>query len=254
MTPNQFTVNIQKGGALLPDARRMVEIWDLGEPADANLQRIAEQNLLGKTTRRRLDDVLLRCLVPRFVVPGAEVMVALKDLLADHRAFIEAAYYETSRDEMLLAAFAEGPCFNWYRAGRTRVSIDDTTAWLAEQASAGVLPEWSPIVRTKVGRGLLAALRDFQILDGATIKRFSPAGISLRGFAYVAYRLHDQGLSASGIASAPAWRRWLLEPDRVDDLLHQAARTGVLTYSSAGSVVRIDWHVQTIGEAVRVAA
>jgi len=254
MTAPAFTVNIQKGGALLPDARRLVEVWDLSDTADANLRRVADDNLLGKTTRRRLDDVLLRCLVPRFVAPGPHVIAALKQLLADHRAFVEAAYYETSRDERLLAAFAEGPCFEWYQAGRSRVTIEGAMSWLGEQAAAGVLPEWSPTVRTKVGRGLLAALRDFGVLEGATLKRFAAPQLSLRGFAYVAFRLHEQGASSTTVVTSSVWRRWLLDSVRVEDLLHQAARAGLLTYGSAGTAIRIDWHVASVEEAIRVAA
>ncbi len=254
MTAPAFTVNIQKGGALLPDARRLVEVWDVSEPAEVNVRRVADENLLGKTTRRRLDDVLLRCLAPRFVEPGPHVVAALKRLLPDHRAFIEAAYYETSRDERLLAAFAEGPCFAWYDAGRSRVTIDDATSWLAEQAVAGVLADWSPTVRIKVGRGLLAALRDFQVFEGGKLKRFAPPRLSLRGFAYVAFRLHEQGASSTTIATSPVWRRWLLGRGRVDDLLHQAACAGLLTYGSAGTAIRIDWHVATVEEAIRAAA
>jgi len=254
MTSPSFTVNIQKGGALLSDTRRLVEVWDLGESPEVNLRRIANENLLGKATRRRLDDVLLRCLAPRFVAPGPHVIAAFKDLGGDQSAFVEAAFYETGRDEDLLAAFAEGPCFDWYQAGRLRVTIDDTTAWLAEQTTAGALQEWSPTVRTKVGRGLLAALRDFGVLDGATIKRFATPHLSLRGFAYVAFRLHEQGASSASIESSQVWRRWLLSRDRVDDLLHQATRAGVLTYGRAGTAIRIDWHVSTIEEAIRAAA
>jgi Putative inner membrane protein (DUF1819) len=254
MTSVAFTVNIQKGGALLPDARRLVQVWDMAKSVDANIGRIADENLLGKATRRRLDDVLLRCLRPRFVETGPGVIAALKDLLTDDRGFIEAAYYETSRDEALLAAFAEGPCFGWYEAGRARVTVDDATAWLSEQVSAGLLPQWSPTVRTKVGRGLLAALRDFQVLEGANIKRFSSPALSLRGFAYVAFRLHEQGSSATNIVTSPVWRRWLLTPDRVDDLLDQAAQAGVFAYANAGTAVRIDWHVGTLEDAIHAAA
>lgn len=254
MTIPAFTVNIQKGGALLPDTRRLIETWDLGETADANLQRITEGNLLGKPTRRRLDDVLLRLLVPRFVQPGPQVIVALKQLLGDPRAFAEAAYYETSRDEQLLAAFAERRCFTWYEAGRSRVSIEDTIAWLSEQAAEGVLPQWSPTVHTKVGRGLLAALRDFGVLEGATVKRIAPPHLSPKGFAYVAFRLHEQGASSVSLAASPVWRRWLLRHDRIDDLLHDATRAGLLTYANAGTAVRIDWHVSSVEEAIRAAA
>src|SRR4051794_7313821 len=99
MVDQGFTVNIQKGGALLPDVRRLAEVWSLAEDAESNLRRIAEDNLLGKTTRRRLDDVLLRCLVPRFISPGPQVIRSLKLLLDDQSAFTVAAFYETARDE-----------------------------------------------------------------------------------------------------------------------------------------------------------
>lgn len=254
MTTPTYTVNIQKGGALLPDARRLIEVWDLSETVDANLDRVASENLLGKATRRRADDILLRCLSPRFVAPGTHVIAALRQLIPDRRAFLEAAYYETSRDEALLAAFAEGPLSAWYKAGRARVTIEGATAWLLEQTTTGVLPEWSPTVRTKVARGLLAALRDFEVLEGATIKRFAPPQLSARGFAYVAFRLREEGSSSAAIVASRAWRRWLLTADRVDDLFHQVARAGVLTYATAGTAVRIDWHVDSVAEAISVAA
>jgi hypothetical protein len=254
MTTPTYTVNIQKGGALLADTRRLVEVWDPTQSSDHNLDRIADENRLGKATRRRTDDILLRSLAPRFVSPGQHVIAALKTLLSEPRAFTEAAYYETSRDEQLLAAFGEGPCFDWYQGGRSRVTIDDTTSWLAEQSAAAALPEWSPTVRTKVGRGLLAALRDFGVLDGATIKRFASPYLSGRGFAYVAFRLHEQGASASAIASSRVWRRWMLDQGRVDDLFGQATRAGVLTYDIAGTAVRIDWHVNSVAEAINAAS
>ena len=45
--------NVQKGGALLDDARRVVEVWDLTVDAATNLSRIAEENLLAKPSRAR---------------------------------------------------------------------------------------------------------------------------------------------------------------------------------------------------------
>ena len=157
-------------------------------------------------------------------------------------------------DETLLAAFAEGPLFDWYQAGRSAVTIDDTTAWIAELTSSGAMPPTTAIVRTKVARGLLAALRDFGILQGATHKRFTHPHISLRGFAYVAFRLHEQGASSTALVTSSVWRRWILDRDRIDDLLFQAARSGLLDYGVVGSAVRVDWHVTTIEEAVRAAA
>lgn len=248
------TVNIQKGGALLGDVRRLVEEWDLeARPAD-NLRRVADDNLLAKETRRRLDDILLRILTPRFVEPGPQVIASLKRLLHDQRAFVEAVYYETSRDEVVLAAFAEGPLYDWHGAGRVGVTIEDTVGWIADEASEGRMPAWSPIVRTKVARGILATLRDCAVLEGSVKKRFRSPDLTLRGFAYVAYRLHEQGASSTGIVTSCAWRRWLLTAERVHDLLAAADRANVLSFAAAGSAFRIDWQVDRLEDAIDVAA
>lgn len=250
MSPAKHSGNIQKGGALLDDARRLLEAWNFEDSVEANLDRACETNVLGKSTRRRSEDLIRRSLGPRLVSPGQEVTEALHQLLADPAAFMEAVYFETSRDETLLAAFAEGPLFDWYQAGRAAVTIDDTTAWISEISAAGQLQPMTPTVRTKVARGLLAALRDFGVLQGAVNKRFTHPHLSMRGFVYVAFRLHQQGTSSSGLVTTHVWRRWLLDREQVDDLFYQAARTGVLAFGVAGSAVRIDWHVSSLLEAL----
>jgi hypothetical protein len=249
-----YTVNIQKGGALLEDSRRMLEAWSPSESAEENLERITNGNLLGKATRRRSDDILMRILRPRLVASGAQVIPALRELLHQGRSLTEALYFESANDDALLAAFAEGPMHDWYESGRTGVSIEDVTNWLAGEAAGGRAPEWTPTVRTKVGRGLLAALRDFGVLEGAVRKTFATPRMTLPGFTYVAYRLHERGLSSRGLAESTVWKRWLLDAAHVDDLFAQASRAHVLTYGSVGSTVRIDWHVNQLEEAVRVAA
>lgn len=249
-----FNVNIQKGGAMLDDTRRLIEVWDDDLDGPNNLRWIADANLLGKPSRKRSDDVLMRILGPRFVAPGPEVIPALRSLRSDPRAFREACYYETARDEQLLASFAQGPLFEWYTAGRIGVTVDEAKSWLEALTKAGELPEWTETVRTKVARGMLAALRDFGILRGSVRKEFNPPGMTAKGFAYVAFREHEQGTSARALVESALWRRWLLDSRWVSDLFTQVARLGLLNYSRAGSAVRIDWRAANLGEVARVAA
>jgi len=245
-----FTSNIQKGGALLDDARRVVDVWDLEQDVSANLSRISEQNLLAKTSRARADDVLLRVLRPRLVEPGPQVIAALKQLLPSPRAFADAYYFEATRDDALLAAFAEGPLFEWWERGRIGVDVGSVSGWLGELAERGQTPRWTETIRTKVARGLLAALRDLGILSGAVRKEFAPPSLSIAGFGYVAFRLHEDGASSRALVASQVWRRWLLDTARVTELFHEAERQGLLRYSSAGSAVRVDWLQDTLGEAV----
>jgi hypothetical protein len=58
-----LTSNILKGGALIDDARRLVEVWDLDADEAWNLTRITEENLLAKPSRARAQAVLQRVLL-----------------------------------------------------------------------------------------------------------------------------------------------------------------------------------------------
>ena len=68
------------------------------------------------------------------------------------------------------------------------------------------------------------------------------------GFAYVAFREHEQGASSRALFASPVWRRWLLDATRVAELFNQAERIGVLRFSQAGSAVRVDWRVGSLEE------
>lgn len=249
-----LTSNILKGGALLDDARRLVEVWDLNEDAAWNLNRIAKENLLAKRSRARTEAVLQRVLRPRLVEPGPQVIAAMKQLRGSPRGFAEAYYFEATRDDELLAAFAEGPLFEWWKAGRVSVDVNEVAGWLGELGLNGATPPWADSTRIQVARHLLAALRDFGILTGAVHKEFSRASLSIAGFGYVAFRLHETGASSRALLASLVWRRWLLTQARVTELFQEAARNGLLRYSSAGSAVRVDWLQESLSEVVRAVA
>jgi hypothetical protein len=249
-----LTSNILKGGALLDDARRLVEVWDLSEDTAWNLRRISDENLLAKRSRARADVVLQRVLRPRLIDPGPQVITALRELRSSPRGFTEAYYFETTRADGLLAAFAEGPLFAWWEAGRVAVAVDEVAAWLADLAVEGETPSWGDKTRIEVARHLLAALRDFGILAGAVRKEFSRPSLSNAGFSYVAFRLHESGASSRALLASSVWRRWLLDSARVTELFQEAARNGLLRFSSAGSSVRVDWLEHSLPEVARVVA
>ena len=92
--------------------------------------------------------------------------------------------------------------------GRIGVDVESVSAWLAELAEREQTPRWTETIRTKVARGLLAALRDFGILRGAVRKEFAPPSLSIAGFGYVAFRLHEEGASSRALFASPVWRRW----------------------------------------------
>ena len=242
---------------MLDDARQFVTLWDDGVGTDVNLDRFAHENLLGLPSLVRAADVTNRILRPRFVDPCDEVIPALRHLSGKTSPFVDACYFETARDDLLLAMFAEQALWEWFVEGRLRVNAELVDGWLAEKTGTGEVPEWSDGRRRKIARGLLAALRDFGRLDGAkgsSNKEIAGPGISDGGFAYVAYRLHQQGESSRATLTSPVWRRWLLDDARIEQHMHRLSAHGLLYYVCSGSTLRIDWRVETLAEVARAAA
>ena len=252
-----YTSRLAKGGAALDDTRRVVELWDPELSPEENLRGLSSENLLGKPSRSRLDDLLYRVIQRRYVDSGPHVVPALKGLLSNSRAFREACFYETARADDLLAAFSEGPMWEWSQQGRLAVDIGDALGWLDELAAAGRVPAWSDSVRMRTAQGLLSTLRDFGVLAGVTKghrKEIAPPAMTPRGFAYVAWREHEQGASSRALASSSVWQRWLLDDSAVEDLFVRSARLGVLRFARAGSAVRLDWLVGRLEEVTGAAA
>lgn len=48
-----------KAGALLPDTKLLLENWDEDADVPANLDRIRQENVFGKASRSRVEDILL---------------------------------------------------------------------------------------------------------------------------------------------------------------------------------------------------
>ena len=53
-----YTSRIIKAGALLPDTKTLLSHWDLTETVPANLQRLQRENVFGKASRSRVEDIV----------------------------------------------------------------------------------------------------------------------------------------------------------------------------------------------------
>lgn len=247
----QLTSNIMKVGAHLDDTKALVNVWNSELSAADNVGRIVDDNLLGLPSRSRANDVMVRALRPRFVAPEAGIIEALTALNGASDAFRDACYYELTRVDAFVATFVEEQLNAWWDEGRVAVESSDARDWIDKLAADGRVPNWSTNIRARVARGMMAALRDLGRLTGAKHspkKEIARPGISTGGFGYTAFRLHQQGESSRAILGSSVWRRWLLDENRVDEMMHRLGSLGVVFYSVAGSTLRIDWRVNSLAE------
>jgi BrxA len=241
----RYHTRVQKGGALLNEMRLLVRSWHKDMTED---QAAATRTLLGKKTLARSRDTLTRSFVPRFVhgdPPEAwRIVRCLEDTNADPETLRPVYYWITARSDRLLYDYVTQELVHADRSGDGLVRIQETIAWIRRQLKRTHL-DWSPIVTVKVARGLLAALRDFRILEGARRKRLAPAHLPMESFCYVAFCLYKLGVGGESLVNHTDWRLFLLTPTLVESLFLNAHQHNFLEYYSAGRVYRIDFSTTT---------
>jgi hypothetical protein len=103
-------------------------------------------------------------------------------------------------------------------------------------------------VTAKVARGVLAALRDFGVLEGASKKRIAPVYLPIESFACIAFALHQEGVSGPQLVQHRDWQLFLLSPPIVEQMFLEADRSGLLRFQAAGNIMRIDFSATNFGE------
>jgi hypothetical protein len=247
---SRYTSRIQKGGALLNEMRQLVQVWT-DSPLDEVRSEIIRSNVLNKATRARSADVLNRIFIPRVVdgpIRDAWRLIRPLESLQAPAALIRPIYFWfTTLAEPLIYDF----CTEFLAARRSRgirsVDVSDAVSWV-ESKGCG----WSEIVTVKVVRALLAALRDFGILEGKVRKQISSQRISPQSFAFIAFCLHRAGAASRNLAHHPDWRLFMLEPSDVEHYFLECHQLQLLGYQAAGNTISISFPVSTAEEYARV--
>jgi hypothetical protein len=208
-----YNTRIQKGGALLDDMRMLVRSWE----EDNTETRMEVRRLLGKKTLARSQDTMVRSFAPRFLQgnpPNAwKIVRLLEDRNTDLEILRPVYYWITARNDRLLYEFVTEELIHVAGSGDGSIRIEETTTWISAHIKRGG-QEWTPTVTLKVGRGILAALRDFGILEGGTKKQVAPIHLPMEAFCYIAFWLGRLGYSGESLVRHSDWGLFLFSPKR----------------------------------------
>jgi len=247
-----LTSRIQKGGALLGDMRQLVCSWH-SKRDDVPPQKFVRE-VLQKATQARVNDTYNRAFLPRFIEGSPKLAwklcAALEDCHPSMEVVVPFYYWITARAEIILYRFATEELYYLARSGNIGVGTRELTNWIKKTCLQDG-KEWSDIVTIKVARAMLAALRDFGILSGASKKSIAASHLSLEAFALIAWCLRNQLADNRDLKTHPDWRLFLLSPENVERLLLEAHQHGWLHYQVAGAVTRMEFPSLTFNDYVR---
>jgi BrxA len=251
-----YSSKIIKAGALLADTKTLLAQWDLSVPAQINLDRLRRDNVFGKASRSRVKDVLAM-FRQRFL--GEESVTKALVILTQERlpaaALDRILYFHAAQADRLLHDAVTEILLPLQARGLSQVDVLELQRPLKKWVDAGkTRGNWSEPTIIRIAQGVLSALRDFGVLQGAVKKRISPAYLPVAAFAYLAFYFKQHEPSGAKLVELPDWRLFFLPPEGVERFLFEAHQRNLLEYYAAGSVTRLTFPASTLEEYAHVIA
>jgi len=139
-----YTTKIIKAGALLADTKTLLAHWDLDCSVQDNLQRIQHENIFGKASRSRVEDIL-RIFRQRYLTEEAvtRALVVLVKNRFPASALDRILYFHSAQSDRLLFDVVVNALVPQQAQGLTDIDADDIqhtlTKWVREEKTTS---EW----------------------------------------------------------------------------------------------------------------
>ena|SRR5882724_7063907 len=249
-----YTSRIIKAGALLADTTTLLDKWDESQSPADNLARLQGENIFGKASRSRNNDIL--AIFRQRYLQDESITKALVYLVKNRfpkPALDRILFFHSAQADRLLHDVVTEVLTDFYVRGRTEIRVEDIQSMLRTWVREGkTTARWSDYTTRRVAQGLLATLRDFNVLQGATNKRLAPPHLPVSAFAYIAFCLRAKQASGERLVETEEWRLFFLSTNDVERLFMEGHQRRLLEYYAAGPVIRITFPSESLEEYARV--
>ena len=251
-----YSSKIIKAGALIGDTKTLLSHWNVDASVDENINRVQRDNVFGKASRSRVEDILAifrqRYLTEESVTKALVTLVQGKFPTA---ALERLLYFHSARADQLLHDAVTEILDPMKAEGLVDVNVHDFRRFLAKWVDEGkTTGHWSETTIIRAAQELLAALRDFGVLQGRRNKKIAPAYFPVESFAYVAFYLKQHQPSGAKLIELSDWNLFFLPREGVERFLFEAHQRNLLEYHVAGSVSRLTFPAKTLEEYANVLA
>lgn len=254
--PPAYTSKIIKAGALLPDSKTLLAHWDVAASVQENVERLRRENVFGKASRSRVEDILAifrqRFLTEESVTSALVLLVKRRFPAASLDRIL---YYFAAKADPLLHDVVTEVLVPLHSDGIDSVDVvalkRPLKKWVNEGKTNG---QWSDPTVVRIAQGLLSALRDFGVLQGAVKKRIAPAFLPVEAFAFLMFYFKQHQPSGVRLLELADWNLFFLHREAVERFLFEAHQHDLLEYHVAGSVTRLTFPANTLEEYANVLA
>jgi hypothetical protein len=252
-TKPKYTSRIIKASALLADTKTLLDAWNPDQTTQANLERLRQQNIFGKTSRKRVDDVM-RIFRQRYFNQSeiGAMLVTLTQNGAPTQWIDPLLYFFSAQNDMTLHDVVVDSLYARKSAGFVDLPLvvvqNTLSSWVGEGKTTS---SWNNETIERVAQGIMATLRDYGVLEGKVSKHIRPIYLPLQSFALIAFWLMQKLQSGKLVLHSDEWRLFFLDVPAVERLFLETHQEGMLTYYAAGSVVRLEFPATSLEEYAR---
>ena len=241
-----YDTNLAMGLGLIPETRRLLEIWRPSVTPAQLHQEILSSGALSNLSAYRLRNIVVRCFGDRYLTNADKPALYLKKLMStlSSSEFSQLLFLYTCRANPVLADFIRDVYWDTYSGGARELARERATEFVRRAVDDGMTPSrWAEGQIERMGRYLTGACADFGLLGARTSsgRRLSSFRIEKTVVAYLAYELHNSGLGDNAVLSDNDWRLFGLARSDVLDELKRVSYAGWFVVQAAADVVRIGW-------------
>ncbi|MCX6915667.1 MAG: DUF1819 family protein, partial [Verrucomicrobia bacterium] len=215
-----YTSRIIKASALIADTRLLLAEWEPARPVAENLDRLRRQNVFGKTSRSRIEDILVIFRQRYFDDP--DVGAALVTLAQGDEAsgwLDPLLYFFATQNDCVLRDVVVDLLYPRQQAGFSDAPVDVVERQIREWVAEGkTTSRWGDATMERVAQGMMATLRDFGVLQGKMHKRIAPVYLPAPAFALIAHWLHRREGSGDRTLRSDDWKLFFLPVAGVERL------------------------------------
>ena len=170
MNPGEHEYNtaLCKGQGMLPETLRLLQVWEPGMTALQLAEKVRSHGLLPKATSQRVNDIVSRAFVPRYLKTNGQPAGWLRALVqrgVGVERLNQLFLLYTAREHRILYDFIREVYWPRYSAGAQFLFREDSVNFIrSAQATGRIKTRWTEGNNVRIGRYLLSALCDFKLV------------------------------------------------------------------------------------------
>lgn len=239
-----FSSRNSSKGALLNEAFLLLSAFGKGQTVAELREQAVRGQMLSRgsyETRQRIWDSLNH----RYFAPGLPWIIrglaSASGAGATSPEFVSLAYLYYSLRDRLTFELVTGLIWERWLARSLTISSSDAAGFLERSSlQHPEVKKWSESTRTRLVRSILAALRDFGLLQGIYTKQIQRPVVAPETVFHLLCILLAEGCHGRAVIEAPDWRLFLWSEDDTAKALADLAQRRWVRFERAGRTVILE--------------